>query len=190
MTYQLGPELTNRQRQIIYGTILGGSSIVKPANGRNCYLAMRDKDEEWLGYKLSEISCLFRSDFNPIKRDKGTFRCYSISYPVFNEFYDEMYENGIKTVKMDTLNILNDLAWMIWFIDSGKKNLNKATLRTHKFGEEGSQIICQYFNELNVDCEVHKGRGRFEIAFSEEGTINFIKTFVHCLPPFLLKRLE
>ena len=52
MTYQNGPTLNSYQKQILLGTILGGSSIIKPERGKNCYLAMRDYDQEWLSYKI------------------------------------------------------------------------------------------------------------------------------------------
>src|SRR4051812_46543834 len=108
MTYQLGPQLTANQRMVLYGTILGGSSIIRPDRGKNCYLAMRDRDYQWLMYKTEELQDFFKMDQNVIKKDKNTYRCYSIAYPVFNDVYDVFYKDGKKIITYDVLEILND----------------------------------------------------------------------------------
>ena len=64
MTYQVGPIITEAQKQILYGTILGGSSIIIPNNGRNYYLAMRGNNKIWLNYKIEALKCFFKIDEN------------------------------------------------------------------------------------------------------------------------------
>lgn len=188
MTHSIGPAIADRHRQIIYGTVLGGSSIVRPVQGKNCYLAMRDRDLEWLTYKTQELSAFFKMDEATIKRDKNTFRCYSVAYPAFNDFYSQFYQDGEKIVRKEILERLNDVAWMIWFQDAGRKSSRKAYLRTHKFGEEGTVMIADYFNSLDVECSPHLARGRHEIVFSNKGAHEFLKVISRCLPPFIVDR--
>lgn len=190
MTYQYGPQLTDNQRQVLYGTILGGSSIVKPARGKNCYLAMRDRDYNWLSYKIEELRNFFKIDGHTIKKDKNTFRCYSIAYPVFNEIYDLFYSQDGKIIAPELLEVLNDTAWMVWFVDAGRKSKRKAYLRTHKFGATGSQVICDYFNSLDCDCELRQCRGRYELVFSNSGAVELLATFAHRLPKFIVDRMD
>lgn len=183
--------MTQNQRQVLYGTILGGSSIIKPKRGRNCYLAMRDRDYDWLAYKTSELRPFFKMDQGVIKKDKTTFRCYSVAYPIFNEVHDDFYdEEGNKVVKKEVLDLLTDVAWMVWFVDAGRKSKRKAYLRTQKFGEAGSEIIAEYFNDLDCDCKVHTTRGRYEIVFSNIGAVEYLSTFLHRAPNFILNRLD
>jgi hypothetical protein len=184
MTYQSGPQITERQKQIIYGTILGGSSIIKPKKGKNCYLAMRDNHKEWLEYKVNLLHNLFKTE-DTIKKDKNTYRCYSVAYPIFNEIHNIFYSNKNKIVSRDTLELLTDQAWMVWFTDSGRKSSRKCYLRTHKFGEKGSNIIAEYFNSLECECEVHKSRNRFEIIFTNKGSLEFLQIISPSLPSFL-----
>ena len=76
MTNQYGPTLKESQKQVLYGTILGGSSLIKPEKGKNCYLAMRDNDRLWLSYKIESLQEFFKIDQNTIKRDKnGSNKC-------------------------------------------------------------------------------------------------------------------
>jgi hypothetical protein len=182
MTYQYGPILKDQQKQLLYGTILGGSSIIRPERGKNCYLAMRDSNKVWLQHKINVLGDFFKVDQNTIKQDKNTFRCYSIAYPVFNEVYGTFYQNGEKVVTRELLEILTDEAWMTWFVDAGRKSKRKAYLRTHKFGDEGTKIIADYFNSLDCDCEAHQCRNRFEIVFSNKGSAELLKYVAPKLP--------
>lgn len=190
MTYQYGPELKHHARQVLYGTILGGSSIVRPERGKNCYLAMRDCNQLWLEYKIQELKDFFKMDDHTIKKDKNTFRCYSVAYPVFNDIYEIFYKDYDKCITREVLEGLNDTAWMIWFLDAGRKSKRKAYLRTHKFGEEGSGIIAEYFNSLDCECDVHLCRNRYEIVFTNQGSFRLLKTIAHRFPKFMLDRLE
>ena len=112
MTYFSSPELTNWQRQIVLGTILGGSSIVKPSKGRNCYLFMRSRYRDWLAYKSHELN-IFSSQ-RPFTEEGNTLRWHSNCYPVFNEFRDLFYVDGVKAVKMEILDTLKDTGLAIW----------------------------------------------------------------------------
>jgi len=190
MTYQCGPSLKDCQRQILYGTILGGSSIIRPDRGKNCYLAMRDNNHTWLQYKVQVLQDFFKIDQNTIKQDKNTFRCYSIAFPVFNDVYKTFYQDNDKIITREILEILTDEAWMTWFIDAGRKGVRKAYLRTHKFGEEGTKIIADYFNSLDCDCTTHQCRNRHEIVFSNQGAQEFLKIVGPKIPNCMLTFFE
>lgn len=174
----------------MYGTILGGSSIVKPERGKNCYLAMRDNDLDWLLYKVEELKDFFKMDKSIIKKDKNTYRCYSIAYPVFNEVYELFYKGGKKIISRDMIEILTDEAWMVWFVDAGRKSKRRVYLRTQKFGDEGTELIAEYFNSLDCPCEIHKSRGRHEIVFDITGAYQFLKTVAPRLPEFIIPKLD
>lgn len=185
MTYQSSPTLTEKQKQLIYGTILGGSSIVMPNKGKNFYLAMRDRNKEWLSYKVQVLSNLFKLDGETIKKDKSTHRAYSVSYPVFKELHSMFYKGKEKFVDRDVLDLLTDHAWMVWFMDAGRRGKRKCYLRTNKFKEEGTDLIAKYFNSLDCECEVHKCRGRYEIVFTNKGSVEFLNIINPCKPNFL-----
>jgi hypothetical protein len=186
MTYQSGPVLIENQKQILYGTILGGSSIIKPDRGKNCYLAMRDNNKDWLQFKVDSLSDFFKIDDKTIKQDKNTYRCYSVAYPIFNDIYNVFYKDGEKFVAKEVLEILTDEAWMTWFIDAGRKSKRKAYLRTHKFGEEGTKMIAEYFNSLDCECLAHQCRSRHEIVFSKKGAEELFKYILPKVPENML----
>ena len=126
MTYFVSPPVSDWQKQIIIGTVLGGSSIVKPAKGRNCYLFMRSKNKDWLIYKTTELEGF--SSQRPFNLEGNTLRWHSNCYPIFNEFYELFYKNGKKIVTMNILDRLRDIGLAIWYGDAGKLN------RRHRLG--------------------------------------------------------
>lgn len=179
--YEISPELKPEQKQVIYGTILGGSSIVTQPNGRNSYLYMKDIDDEWIIYKCNILKDFFKMPFK-VKTVS------SIAYPIFNEikkiFYD-IYEN--KIVSNEILNSLDKLGIMIWFVDAGKKVNNQAILKTNKFGENGSKLIADYFNSLNCYCEAILNKKTHEVVFSKEGTEELFKIIE--IPDFMIEKI-
>jgi len=60
-----------------------------------------------------------------------------------------------------------------WFSDGGSKtgrNKKNAYINTTKFGEEGTQTILRYFQEIGMDCTVNHDKNRLKVLFSVDGT--------------------
>lgn len=186
MTHILSPKIEGRERNIIMGTILGGSSIVRPTKGRNCYLSMRSKDLNWLRWKATELEQFASCD--PITVEK-TNRWHSICYPVFNEFRDLFYtESNDRKLDGSTLDLLQDLALAVWFADCGKYVDGKVMLNTHIWKEEGSHKVVEYFKCLDWNSEVCTERKNFRVRISEQSSKDFLKITMPHLPHFFIEQ--
>jgi len=178
MTHIINPKTTPRQKAIIIGTILGGSSIVKPKKGKNCYLSMRNKDLEWLKFKAKELSNLSTKD--PITSEK-TYRWHSICYPLFNEFEEMFYENKERNLKIETLNLLQDISIAVWYKDCGLLNKNCIILNTHIWGKEATEKTLGYFESLDWSGQIITERKNYRIKLSEESSQEIIKMYNNLL---------
>lgn len=187
MTYYESPNLSDWQKQIVMGTILGGSSLVKPKKGRNCYLFMRSKNKEWLTYKSQELKRF--SSQRPFTEEGNTLRWHSNCFPIFNEFRELFYKDDNKIVTMDILDQLRDIGLATWFGDCGKIKKTYAFLNTHKFEESGSILIVKYFNEVGIESKIATERGNYRVAFTKAGSEKFIATIGDNLPEFMYKKL-
>lgn len=188
MTHFINPKITIRQRNFIIGTILGGSSIVKPSKGKNCYLSMRSKDFEWLKFKALELQNL--ASYEPITIEK-TNRWHSICYPLFNEFHQMFYdETNERKLTAEVLDLLQDVAMAIWFVDCGKYEDGQITLNTHIWGEQGSNEIVEYFSRLECQAEVFRERNNYRLRLDKDSSIDFLKIIVPHLPKFVLDKLD
>jgi hypothetical protein len=179
--------ITVTQRQLILGTLLGTSSIIKPKAGRNAYLQMRERksgDLNWIRCKAADLSSMARP--HAFAEDKDSWHWASVANPTWNKFQDLCYKDGKKSVSMEWLDQLMDQGLAVWFLDKGYKSGNQAHLRTAWFGEEGNNVIAKYFNEVGLECGVKCERNVRHIAFSEYGTIQFMKLILPKFPKYLL----
>lgn len=178
------------EHQVLIGTVLGGSSLIKPPRGKNYYLSMRNKNEMWLQYKMAEMTTYFKTP--TLNFYSGTYRCNSSCSEPLTKLRDYLYEGNKRTIKMEVLDSLKDIALAIWFLDGGSKtgrNRKNAYLNTTKFGEAGTKIVLQYFNEIGMSCNINRDANRFKILFTVDGTIAFLKTIAHRFPVFMYGRL-
>jgi hypothetical protein len=178
--------MSREQRQIIIGTLLGKSFIVK-LKGRNCFLTMPEsQDINWLNYKANIID----DSKNVFIKDKKRILWRSKCKICWNQLHDEIYENNKKIVKMKMLDELRDDGLCAWFLDKGKFLKKQVCLGTTAFGLKGNKIIAQYFNEVGIPCKIKKERNTGKILFTKKGTEIFLATIVRAVPQFMYYRME
>ena len=178
------------ESQILLGTVLGGSSLVRPVKGKNYYLSMRDGFLSWLEYKMAEMPTYFGgSEAHQYGR---TYRCNSKCDEELTELQGRLYAGNQRRITMEILDSLQDIGIAVWFLDGGSKTgrgRKNAYINTTKFGEEGTMTVLQYFNEVGMECnDSHDGKRR-KILFTVKGTLSLFKTIAHRFPKFMYDRL-
>lgn len=190
MTYYIAPHITDWQRQIIIGTLLGGSSIVKPKNGKNCYLSMRGKYVYWIEYKALELKNLASPKSILFEKKTNYFRWHSLCYSCFTEFYKMFYEKNNKKIEMNTLNELRDIGLAIWFVDIGKIQNNTISFKTNQFGRKGTETIAQYLTEIDLKTTILERKNGFRVKIDETSSERFLKVIAHRVPEFMEEKLK
>lgn len=178
------------ENQVLIGTVLGGSSLVKPPKGKNYYLSMRSKNKDWLQYKMAEMSSYFTRP--KIHLYGNTYRANSSCSETLTEFRGSLYEDENRNVSMEVLDSLRDIGIAIWFLDGGSKTgrgKKNAYINTTKFGEDGTKVVLKYFNEVGMQCNVNRDGHRMKVLFTVEGTEVLFKTIAHHFPKFMYCRL-
>lgn len=179
MTHMINPKITQSQKFLIIGTILGGSSIIKPKKGKNCYLSMRDKDLVWLKFKADQLKEL--TSQSPLTIET-TNRWHSVCYPLFNEYHKMFYEGKNRILNIDCLNLLHDSSLAIWFGDAGKCRSNSIILNTNIWGKKGTELIMEYFESLDWKVSLFMERKNYRVKFDEESSKDFLKLVGPYLP--------
>jgi hypothetical protein len=183
VTHLINPRISIREKQIIIGTILGGSSIVKPAKGKNCYLSMRSKNGLWLDFKARELSNF--ASAAPITIEK-TNRWHSLCYPIFNDLRTSFYDkDGARRVKKEMVESLHDTALAVWFGDCGKYIDGEIILNTHIWKEKGSKVIKKCLGYCGWKAEIFMDRKSFRVKLDETSSKDFLSYVVPHLPPFI-----
>lgn len=180
----------NFEHQVLIGTILGGASLVKPAAGRNYHLSMRSHNLLWLEYKMALMPNFFPETV--IHQYGVTFRCNSTCSETLTRLHDVMYCGEKRTVSMEILDSLRDIALAIWFLDRGGKGgrgRKNAYINTTKFGEIGTITIRDYFHLIDCYCQVNCSGSRRKVLFSLAGTEKFFRTVAHHFPKFMWAKM-
>jgi len=175
----INPKITQAQKFLIIGTILGGSSIIKPQKGKNCYMSMRDKDLSWLKFKAEQLKDL--TSQSPLTIEK-TNRWHSVCYPIFNEYHEMFYKGKNRVLKIEHLNLLHDSSIAIWFGDAGKCKGDQVVINTNIWGKKGTEIIVEYFKSLDWQSEGFLERKNCRVRLDVESSKEFLKLVSPYLP--------
>ena len=185
--WQINPDslrnikLSNREKQTILGTLLGTSSIIHPKKSKSPHLLMRgnkNSNVDWLRCKAEELRKLSRPK-SFIEDDTG-YRWNSFSNNLFFDFKNLFYEKGIKEIKLEALDSLNDLGLCTWFLDKGIYKENLCGFKFSNITKKSISNIIEYFFVIGFPIISKKNN---ELLFkNKEVSENFIKLISHCIP--------
>jgi hypothetical protein len=160
-TRSFAMNITEHEKSLIYGTLLGDSSICRPYTishrGKPSSPTPRlrfnhgSKQKEWAFYKAEKLSSLHFSckiTENPGYGDLWA-SCSSIAHPSLEEIYSVVCSSDKKIVTKEWLGKLNDEAVAWWFMDDySLSNLhNQGVLHTEGFSENECKIIKEFMIE-------------------------------------------
>lgn len=183
------PELTERQKQIILGTMMGDGGKASPSSIR-CKQSLKQKDyllwkfEELKNiashHSLQEEHCNDPRFKNPI----SSIRFYTHANSYVESVISELYPEGVKIVTNDYLNKLDALAVAVWFQDDGSTDWNHRSLELGTNPKPCSFLYTQSFtkSECLLICEWFKNKFDIESTVAEKmsqlsGNIGYVVTF-------------
>jgi len=196
-------EFTNWQKNIITGTVFGGSSLLKQKNAVNYQLHMAHQNSMWLKYKIQELADCFTLDTtkpikecpiitkknNKIVRVSKTFRCQSRALEALTEMHDLLYDGDQRIVTAHTLYPLQDIGLAVWFLESGGRtgrDYRNLFLNSTRLGEKSTDFVVTYFNEMGIECHKYTAPHRIRIIFSTDASEKFLKIIAHRIPACML----
>nr|YP_764442.1 putative site-specific DNA endonuclease [Stigeoclonium helveticum]ABF60224.1 putative site-specific DNA endonuclease [Stigeoclonium helveticum] len=150
-------KLTDHQKQVVMGTILGDAAIGF-SGGKNARVQMNHSCKQrhyvvWKYYELETV-CSRRS-FSIKKPDRGSYskrkklRIQTLVSPDLTIINNLIKVNGKKTVTKEYLELLEPLAIAVWWCDDGSitGGYRQGTLCTHSMTKEEVLLIQQFFLE-------------------------------------------
>ena len=183
--------LNNKEKQIILGTLLGNSSIIKPKKSKNPHFQMREsinKVGKWILCKAHELKRMSRP--RSFVEDDDSFRWNSVSSSCWQSFYELCYQDGKKNVSMEWLDQLQDHGIASWFMDKGELQRKMAFLRISRLNKESIDNIDDYFKIIGIPGQICNHGGSKIIAFKDVNLLKFMKLISHRLPLFYRLQLK
>jgi len=178
---------TEEQLQVIYGMLLGDSSLtsgykngVKYNSSLTCMHCIKQRDYVW--WKYHKLDNLCNSEPKPTRKNAWWFETFK--HPFFTELRDELYPNGRKSVSEVFLKkIISPLAVAVWFMDDGNNNHGRYfKIATCAFDKQEHEMLRDWmYSAYRISMEV-KPCGRYLTLDVSKGSrldfINMISDYV------------
>lgn len=179
--------LTERQRSVIFGTLLGDGSLIETTSKKNLRLQIAhcEKQKAYVFWKYEEFKAFVLSPPS-YQRWNQSWRFRTISHPELTEIGALFYPQRKKIVPTDIIEYLDPLGLAVWFMDDGAIGSRGQgyILNTQSFLEEDvyllREILITRFHIHEISLHNDKGRKRLYIRK------NSMKEFRDVISPYLL----
>jgi len=156
-------DLSDKQKQLVVGSLLGDSSIVKTKQGKaRLYLGHSEKQKDYLLWKNGLLMpFMTKAEIKRYVHKQGyvSYKTWSYVHPFFSEMKAAFYSNGKKIINKSVLNkYMTPLALSVWYMDDGCCKYNKFyNFATACFDYLGVLILSQIVkNKFNINILPYK----------------------------------
>lgn len=180
-------DLTNRQKAILIGTLLGDSSLRRTANQTSFVGGHCLEQKDYCLWKLDELKELEIKHFEylnrkPDVRTGNTYKAiqfYSSATTTLNEFYDSLYIPK-KEISENLLKYYNNLSLAVHYMDDGYIRNTSYCLCTDSFSKESLDIFIKMCErKFGITWTIDK-RNRLYLPVRYKKTFtNLIKNYMH-----------
>lgn len=183
----IGYGLTNIQKQVAIGTLLGDGSCTyyqdKYKNLKGIGFCHSDKQKDYVLFKANLIDKL--NGHLSCKTVENSFGKSKVRYQTkvslgFSEIFNKIYKNEKKTLNINAIEEMGWLGFAIWYMDDGslQKGCKPMSIHLHTEGypEEQVRACAEYFNNIGiktyVQCVKRKERKKeyYILNFSTEAS--------------------
>lgn len=188
--------LSDYQKQVLLGTMLGDSSFKKTHDminpGITCGHSIKQK--EYCEYKTSIFEnlgakCKHSKRNTPDKRTGKYYEIYTMRVPANSElkgWYNSFYQNGKKRIPFELFEYFTEVSLAFMFMDDGSKTDCGYTIATNCFTEE--EIIkfrTFLMSKFNLETTMYKSHVLYIRAKSVQKFTDLI--FPHIIPSMQYK---
>lgn len=158
--------LTEDERALIMGTLLGDAHLQKRKNSYRLKIAHGVNQKEYVFWKHKKLKNVCKTTRPPktVTSNKGftTVYFYTSSGLWLEEFHRLFYKKKgnryVKTITPELIESLpmNPLVLAMFFMDDGsvRNDCKAGKLATQCFSKTENLLLCSYFQKWNIECNV------------------------------------
>lgn len=124
------------------------------------------------------------------KKFYDSFRIYSFSDQVFDEYWNSFYLEKKKVIPSNITSLLSDpLSIAVWFMDDGYKrnDCNALRLNTDSFSKDEQQILQAVLKDnFGIETILHKKGKYWNIYIPQKES----RKFIEIIKPYIIPTLE
>lgn len=167
------------QLQLILGSLLGDARLecrsksIRAKHTARLRIHQSDKQKDYVFWKYDKLKDFvikgprFTKVWHDSNRNKDHYSWYfhTQSNETLGLIHKLFYQNNIKVVPRNLIEILDPLGLAVWYMDDGSNNGSNITLNTHCFSNEEQEMIQDLFREkFAIQTTLVKDRSKFKIA--------------------------
>jgi recombination protein RecA len=172
--------LTEEERNIIFGTLLGDGSVSLSGTGKSARVSINQSmaQKELVEWKYAKLRRLVGTP--PKERANGGFggslcRFSTLSSLALKEIYDIVHVGGKKTVTTQWLaGITHPIALAVWYMDDGSQQRSTMNIHTEGFSQVENEILAGWMKSVwGVECHPYSVGKYWRLMFPAEGRDRF-----------------
>ena len=181
--------LTNIERSIILGTILG-DGYVRIISGRsNAFLEINHsiKAKEYVDYKYNALRrlCVSAPKERTTNEGRIAYRFFTKQHVEISNFYNMFYKDNRKVIPKDIH--IDSISLAIWYMDDGSKSRDSDVyLNTQQFSLNNQNILLHKLRELGISARLNKDKKYYRIRILKES----IKKFMDTIQPHVVESMK
>jgi hypothetical protein len=181
--------LTQRQKSVIIGCILGDGYLRKIKGRKDAFLEVNHsiKAKEYVDWKYSLLKdiCLSPPKERMIDEKRKAYRFFTRAHSEITELYEKFYKNGKK--KIPAGFELNPLILAIWFMDDGSKTKKgDVYLNCQQFEFKDQRRLLHALRMIGIKARLNKDKKYYRIRIYKES----IPKLIEIIRPYILPSLS
>ena len=201
--------LNSNQKQLLIGSLLGDGHVrerIGKTKSSYCYSeGHSEKQSDYLRHKMEMLKGFIAqktltpikpNGFSPIPKVSMTSIVHNDFKKIFNLFYQKINDKNIKTIKIQTLELLRPLGLLYWYLDDGYiSKKNTIEIATYSFTKEEHVTLKEWLeNKFDIQAIItfNKSKNMFLLRFNVENSKKFLSLILpyrNIIPPTIQYKL-
>lgn len=183
-------EITEEQKEILFGTLLGDGNLRYNDSGKSVFGRMNHSilQEEYIKYKQNKLKNL-TSEVKFYKAKAGS-KYYDSLYFTFksntqlNSLYHAFYDESGKKHIPDDLSLLTPIAMAFWFMDDGSASNPSIRIATCSFSvQDLERLKCFLYQRYSLEVTITRERKLYFKAKTK-------KRFKELVEPYIIESMK
>ncbi len=185
-------EFTQRQKDIMYGSLLG-DAYIRPGKASSALsFTHGEKQLDYLLWKLKEFDNFVATKTpykysHPFHGNAPTYSFSTITHPEIDKAQSIVYPNGKKVITEDWIKLLSPLSLAVWYLDDGSLNKRYGTIVfcTNSFSVEEQSLLIDFLEKnYSIHAKLERRRNnQFVLRVNASESKLFRNIIAEYVPP-------
>lgn len=157
-------QLTERQQQIVIGSLLGDGHLVHTTRGYALRMNHGIQQRAYVNWKYEELKNLTNSAPQTYQR---SYYFRTVSHPYFDFLRTQFYQKSQKVVPAQLAQWMGPITLAIWLMDDGSRDKYQLRLNSQSFSlQENKHLIRILEATFGITVTVNRDKQKFRLRVS------------------------